>query len=281
MKVSRRSIDHILLCVPQLEEAREIYAQFGFFMTPYGDHRPLLGTANHTVTFPTNFLELLTIVDHSIPSAIRQEDIDRRAGVHMMGFKTEGVAADIDRFARQAPNEWAEQRVSTRKMTLENGDEVTGSIDYTMQRVDLNREIRFFVGNNTTGGITWNPDFLHHENRARAITELHFIADDERDVLLKDLTLIHGEDCVTEEGDDVVFHTESENLVVKYARNAPFKPISPRPYVAGLKIEIDDCELLTSILERSGKVFKRESRSIISVSPEDACGLYLIFAERD
>ena len=169
MKKSKRVIDHILLCVPDLEDARAVYQGFGFLMTPYGDHRPLLGTANYTVTFPTNFLELLAIIDSSIPSAIRQEDVDRRAGVHMMGFKTDDVAADIETFGREAPDQWTEQRVSTRRMTLDNGEDVTGSIDYTMQRIDLDRELRFFVGKNTTSEVTWNPDFMNHENGARKI----------------------------------------------------------------------------------------------------------------
>lgn len=280
MKKSTRSIDHILLLTPDLGAARGVYEGFGFLMTPYGDHRPLLGTANHTVTFPTTFLELLAIIDEDIPSAVRREDVARRAGVHMMGFKTEDVAADAASFARQAPGQWTEERVSTRRMTLANGETVTGSIDYTMQQIELNREVRFFVGKNTTAGVTWNPDFLNHANGARRIMELHFIADEGRETLLRDLTMIHGEDCMVESGGQVAFHTENEALIVKSASDVDFEPTSRAPYVAGLKIEVADCEALAALLTRNGRVFQRRSDGAISIRPEDAYGLYLEFAER-
>ncbi len=60
-----RPLDHIVLCVDDLERARASYAALGFTLTPPADHP--FGTRNSLVQLAgRNFLELLAIRDRSV-----------------------------------------------------------------------------------------------------------------------------------------------------------------------------------------------------------------------
>lgn len=279
MKKSVRRIDHMLLCVPELEPAKRTYEKMGFFMTPLGDHRPLLGTANHTVTFPTNFLELLTIVDPDIPVAYRQSDVERREGVHLMGFTSDDVAEDIKALQHAQPGNWTDHELSTRRMTMPDGEVVQGSFDYSMQRIELDREIRFFVGKNTTREITWNPEFLNHPNGATRIAEILFVADQSRDALIGDLELILGPECKRETNNRIEFHTAEEVLVIKRRDGLNFEPASEQPYIAGISIALRDLDAMGRRLLENGFVVEAGRDGSLVVPPEQTHGICLTFVE--
>jgi Glyoxalase-like domain len=55
------SLDHAIVFVPDLDQAAPTYHRLGFDLTPRGGH-PSLGTANHTIVFERDYLELLSVV---------------------------------------------------------------------------------------------------------------------------------------------------------------------------------------------------------------------------
>jgi catechol 2,3-dioxygenase-like lactoylglutathione lyase family enzyme len=57
-------IDHVIVGVRDLEEARASYDRLGFRTTPRGRHVGW-GTANYCIMFPNDYVELLGIVDPS------------------------------------------------------------------------------------------------------------------------------------------------------------------------------------------------------------------------
>lgn len=279
MKKSARRIDHFPLCVLDLERAKKTYEAMGFFMTPFGDHRPSLGTGNHVVTFEKNFLELLTIIDRTIPAAYLQEDVDRREGVHIMGFTSDDVDADIKTLREAQPGGWGDKGLSTRRMALQGSEIVVARTDYTIQPMDLGREIRFFIANNTTKEITLNPDFTNHPNGALGITEVLFAADDGRDVLIGDLELILGPDCKRETGDCVEFHTPEEVLVIKRRRDLDFKTTCDAPYLAGLSIAMANVDATAQRLRANDVPFEQAADGSVTIAPEHAHGICLKFVD--
>ena len=58
-----RPIDHLVLCVRDLDAARRVYEQLGFTLTPKALHP--FGTENSLVQLHGNFLELLAVADRS------------------------------------------------------------------------------------------------------------------------------------------------------------------------------------------------------------------------
>ena len=279
MNRSPRRVDHFPLCVLDLERAKKTYEAMGFFMTPFGDHRPSLGTGNHVVTFEKNFLELLTIIDRAIPAAYRQEDVDRREGVHIMGFTSDDVDADIKTLRETQPGGWTDKGISTRRMTMRDTEVVVARTDYTIQPMELDREMRFFIANNRTREITLNPDFTNHPNGAVGITEILFAADDDRDVLIGDLELILGTDCKRETNGRVEFRTPEEVLVIKRRCDLDFETTCDEPYLAGLSIAMPDIGALVTRLRANAMPFKRTVDGSVMVAPEHAHGVCLTFVE--
>jgi len=64
-----RGIDHLVLCVHDLDADRRFYERLGFTTTPRADHP--FGTDNSLVQFQGNFIELLAVVE---PDNIRPAD---------------------------------------------------------------------------------------------------------------------------------------------------------------------------------------------------------------
>ena len=57
-----RGIDHVIVAVHELEHARTAWSRLGFAISPRGRHIGQ-GTANYCVMFPSDYIELLGIVD--------------------------------------------------------------------------------------------------------------------------------------------------------------------------------------------------------------------------
>src|SRR5216683_6051354 len=60
----KRPLDHLVLCVRDLDAARRTYERLGFTLTPKAVHP--FGTANSLIQFNGNFLELLTVIDRRL-----------------------------------------------------------------------------------------------------------------------------------------------------------------------------------------------------------------------
>ena len=58
--------DHLVVAVQDLEAARDGWARLGFTSTPRGRHRNL-ATGNYCIMFPDDYVELIGIVDPSMP----------------------------------------------------------------------------------------------------------------------------------------------------------------------------------------------------------------------
>ena len=58
--LKRHGLDHLVLCVRDLEAARAAYTHFGFTVTPRAVHP--FGTGNSLVQLEGTYLELLTVV---------------------------------------------------------------------------------------------------------------------------------------------------------------------------------------------------------------------------
>src|SRR5258708_12094847 len=65
-----RPLDHLVLCVRDLDAARRTFERLGFTLTPKATHP--FGTANSLVQLHGNFLELLPVVDRRLIKPVAQ-----------------------------------------------------------------------------------------------------------------------------------------------------------------------------------------------------------------
>ena len=127
-----RPIDHLVICVRDLERASAFYERLGFTLTPRAQHP--FGTANRLAQFKGNFLELLAVADaariplsrsgHFSFGAFNAHYLERLQGMSMLVFASSDARRDHAEFASRSLDTYAPFDFS-RAARLPDGREVT------------------------------------------------------------------------------------------------------------------------------------------------------------
>lgn len=81
-------LDHVVIAVRDLAAAARTWDALGFTLSPPGRHSPHLGTANHTLVFETDYLELLGVVAETPVNLPVREFLARGEGVERLALAT-------------------------------------------------------------------------------------------------------------------------------------------------------------------------------------------------
>lgn len=182
---SKRGIDHLVLCVRDLDAARRTYMRLGFNLTPRATHP--FGTGNSLAQFHGNFLELLTVVDPAriAPpaadafsfAAYNQEFLQRREGLSMLVFESADARADRAAFARAGLTTYPTFDFS-RKARLPDGSDATVAFSLSFVTDERMPEAVFFACQQHAPQYFWKPDYQLHANGAVAVVETMMVADE-------------------------------------------------------------------------------------------------------
>ena len=107
-----RAIDHIVLCVNDLDSAISAYSQLGFTVTPRAVHP--FGTGNALVQLDGMYIELLSVVD---PAKVAETDLAQpfsfpiynrdylrhREGMSMLALQSDDAEQDREKFIVKLP----------------------------------------------------------------------------------------------------------------------------------------------------------------------------------
>lgn len=189
---SGRSIDHIVLTVPDLDTASSSFADAGFTLTPRAQHEDRMGTSNRLAQFSErNFIEILEVdrpngidphrFDQDPPQfsfgAYNQEFVQASEGVSMIVFQSEDAIADCESFTRKGLQTYAPFAFD-RSGRLPDGSEVTLSFKLTFVTSPTLPGLAFFVCENQAQDAFWKPEYQSHKNGATGITQVHIRAND-------------------------------------------------------------------------------------------------------
>src|SRR5882757_4780625 len=110
-----RLIDHLVICVHDLDRAEQSLRTLGFTLTPTGVHP--FGTSNHLALFENNFLEILAVTDAAAVPAPRpgrfsfaahnQNFLASAEGMSMLVLYSANAEADAARFAARGIGAYA------------------------------------------------------------------------------------------------------------------------------------------------------------------------------
>src|SRR5437016_760136 len=112
-------IDHALIGVRDLEDARMAYTRLGFALSPRGRHLGW-GTANYCVMFPDDYLELIGIVDPSEFSNNLDRFLAEREGAMGLAYATKEADATASSLSAAGLNP-SEPRDLARQLELPEG----------------------------------------------------------------------------------------------------------------------------------------------------------------
>jgi catechol 2,3-dioxygenase-like lactoylglutathione lyase family enzyme len=287
-----RGIDHLVLCVRDLEQARDLYRRLGFTLTPPARHP--FGTGNSLVQLADrSFLELLTVVDaDAIPpmrpgffsfGAYNRDFLARQEGCSMLVFETQNAEADARAFRAAGLGDFAPFHFE-RPARLPDGTMVKVAFSLAFALDPRLPDAVFFTCRQHAPELFWKPEFQRHDNGALGIEEVALVAPDP-------LALAGTFEAVSQvpaeaAADGIVVRTGRGSLRAltpagfsrRYGGAEP-PPIGTGPRFAGCRLLVEDLLALRARLIDAGVPFTQAEGRLVIPSAE-TFGLALGFVQR-
>ncbi len=179
-----KGLDHVVLCVNNLDQAANAYRQLGFTVTPRAKHP--FGTHNCIIQLNGFFLELLTVAEpEKIPpeqtghfgfARFNQHYLEQRQGMSMLvmdstDFRADNLAAKQSGITTCQPFEFS------RKATLPSKEVVEVSFGLNFVTHQEIPDAGFFTCQQFQPEYFWMPEYQRHDNSANQIIEICMVAD--------------------------------------------------------------------------------------------------------
>ena len=263
-----RGIDHLVLCVHDLEAAATRYAALGFTLTPLAEHP--WGTANRLVQLDGSFLELLTvarperIVEHGERrfsfGAWNRDWLAAREGFSMLVFEGRAVLPDG----------------STRTVAF--------SLAFALS--EIAPDAPMFTCHQHAPELFWKPDYQRHDNGARVLVEAAMLAP-EPGALRPLFAALQGEASLQEAEPGRLLVATARGTVAVLGRDAfarwygdePPADAPAGPHFAAFRVGVDDLGAVEARLAERG-VPRHWSPAGLTVPGAWLHGVTLAFAQR-
>ena len=180
-----KGIDHLVLCVNDLDRAGRFYEQLGFTLTPQAQHP--FGTTNRLVQMHGFFLEILAVNQPENIPADRQGQFNfarfsqaylaQREGISMMVMDSEDAKADHKAAIKAGLETYCPFSFS-RKARLPDGSSATVSFGLNFVTHRDMKLAGFFTCHQFNPDLFWKREYQRHANTAQSISEVCLVADD-------------------------------------------------------------------------------------------------------
>jgi catechol 2,3-dioxygenase-like lactoylglutathione lyase family enzyme len=282
-----RGIDHVLVGVRDLEAAHQTYARLGFTVSPRGRHIGW-GTANYCIMFPDDYIELLGIVDPSQFTNNLNRFLETREGLLGLAFASDDVTL-AERALRRAGIEPGEMRDLKRILEDPEG-EVWPRFKLLHLPPEATPGTSAFICQHLTPELVWRPEWCRHANSARGLVAMTSVVKDPSALAIPYAELfgfdrVRAGDGVVEvdcggpgEGSVWLRFTTAEMLGALHP-GLVGAPRQPTPWLAALRIAVEDLGLCASTLERNHMPVHWDGPRLLRVPAQAACGVLMEFAE--
>ncbi len=179
----KRGIDHLVLCVNDLEQSAAFYRQLGFTTTPRARHP--WGTDNCLVQLTGSFIELLTVSRPSLISAagpktfsfgaFNQKFLAHREGMSMLVLESRDAEADREEFMTRGLPPY-DKFYFERKAKLPDGSQVPVAFSLAFATDPRMPQAAFFCCQQHAPQYFWKAEYQSHVNGADKILEVIMVA---------------------------------------------------------------------------------------------------------
>ncbi len=279
-------IDHALIAVRDLETARDTWRRLGFTISPRGRHVGW-GTANYTILFQNDYMELRGIVDPTQFVGNLDKFLEQGEGLFS------AVLASND---AQGLYDWLQANVGT----SDPPRDLERLIEFDGQEETLRFRLVPIPQSVTPGMLTTaiqhltpvelrRPELLSHPNGARSILEVTIVMDDLQSIA-EAYKKLFGEEAITGEARrgriavgagsaDLLFVTRKEFPKRHY--DVAIDDTATLPRMAALTLEVADPTATGLYLSGQAIPYEREPDGTVLVQADMASGVLLEFARRD
>jgi len=267
-------IDHIIVGVRDLEAARRNWARLGFTATPRGRHIGQ-GTANYCIMFGRDYLELLGFVERDEYGHRLEAFLAQREGPMSLAFAPQRDAEATSAALAARGLHPSAPRALGRALELPEGD-VIPRFSLLNLPPDETPALDCFICGQLTPELVRRPAWLAHPNGVTGIKAVHLVAEDPA-ALASAYRRLFGEDRVAATVRGVEVDTGRNRLV--FARPALSGTDIPPPAITALELRVASREATGAYLKGAGVAFMTLPDGRITVSPDEANGTALLFAE--
>ncbi|OUR78564.1 hypothetical protein A9Q83_06710 [Alphaproteobacteria bacterium 46_93_T64] len=277
-------LDHTLVGVSDLENARKIYETLGFTLTPRGSHIGW-GTANYCIMFENDYIELLGIVDPTKESNGLDKKLEER-GEGMLAFALSSNdpeathASLID--ADLAPSQLLDL---SRKLELPEGDVIP---EFKLIRLPVEGLARnsLFICHHKTPELIRRPEWEQHANGAKHIQSIVILVDDPKSLVAYykrlcgslNVTVTDATVSIRVGRLNMIFVAESD-LDLLYPGLFISADMPEFPHILSMTIGVENLEETQKCLEGSSVKLQKVSNGALRVQPKDTCGVLMEFIQ--
>lgn len=277
-------VDHSYLLVNDLDDSAERYRRLGFTLSPRGLHSPQKGSANYTIIFQDDYLELLgLVVETELNGPQRKTLATYGQGLQAIANRTAGADAAKPALAELGIRT-GEISAFSRPLPLPGGGEGIAAfrtLGFDPDEVPLGH---FFLCQHETRDMVWRPELQDHANGAIGLGGITGISDTPRKTA-ETYARFYAEGRVKEIEGSVRVETGRNSAPLFFFEPAAIAGLYPGLDIAGtpangfavLRIRVKDLEKTADLLTKQGIAFVRTSGKGIAVSPEDASGAVVEF----
>lgn len=285
----KRGIDHLVLCVNDLEDCAAFYRQLGFTTTPRARHP--WGTDNCLIQLAGSFIELLTVSRPALISAaekttfsfgaFNQQFLSRRQGMSMLVFESTDAAADREEFiARGLPS--YDKFYFERQARLPDGRQVPVAFSLVFATDPRMPQAAFFCCQQHAPQYFWKAEYQSHANTVENILEVIMVAESP-DAFSGFFAKLQEPDSVVIEGSGLSVHTPRGIIkmitpaeAVRRYGVADLSDFPNSPFFLGFSMQTHDLGLVAEYLSKNRIPHERFNR-LIRLHPKNAFGVMVEF----
>jgi len=276
-------IDHVIVAVRELENARTAWSRLGFTLSPRGRHIGQ-GTANYCVMFPSDYLELLGIVD--VADSVERLDafLARREGPMAAAFAPAGTAEDARTALLRRQLHPSEPRPLARQIELPQGT-VLPRFSLISLPPDEPPGLDSFLCSHLTPALMRRPEWLAHPNGAIGLRAVHVLVESTAP-LLPAYDRLFGIVQVTTTDAVAVVHIGRQRLVFStpddFQTMHPGIEIDPGfspPGIVALELGVERLQRTIDHLTQRHVAFGEMPGGTLAVPAREASGAVLLFSE--
>ena len=285
----KRGIDHLVLCVNDLDRCAAFYRDLGFTTTPRAQHP--WGTDNSLIQLNGSFIELLTVSRPSLITedsprffnfgAFNQKFLTQREGMSMLVFESADAEADREEFmARGLPP--YDKFYFERKAKLPDGNQVPVAFSLAFASDPRMPEAAFFCCQQHAPQYFWKAEYQSHANGAEKIIEVIMVAN-EPEAFAGFFSKLQEPDSVAQKGAELIIQTPRgiiRMLTPTKARERyeirSLEGFPETPYFLGFAVQVGELELASDYLKNNNIPCEISNR-FIRLLPQDAFGVLIEF----
>ena len=286
MDIGIAGIDHVIIGVRDLEQARLAWRRLGFTLSPRGRHVGR-GTANYCIMFPSDYVELLGVVDPNdfvqrLDGFLARGEGPMAAAFALSTSPEESRAAFLRRGLHPS-----EPRPLGRRLDLPAGA-VTARFSLMSLPPHETPGLDCFICSHLTPELMRRPEWLRHPNGVVGLTGIHVLVENTAALLepydrlfgIQQVTTTDAVACIGVGSHRIVFSTPDDFLAMHPALD--LNPGVPLPGIVALELSVESIENTANYLTDQQVPFDEMPASALTVGPKEANGaiLFLSQAER-